>query len=791
MNLRSITLRLCWLLLIYTTGSSLDAQVIWFEPFNYGNGATSGTNQNTANPSIDWTASCATCQSGDWFEVRNGLMEGRDTNGPAVLETESIDISNWAIGVQVSVTLSKSGVLEGCPGGVSSGCNSVDWIRIEYDLDGAGYQDYTAPTGGPCSGACAGATYVTIGDFNNFTFTACPIYGDSIRLRISVQCWSMDEYMRLDNILVEPQSCNPFVLADSTIAVTCAGDADGQVWINASGAMPPYTYSLNGGPFQSSPGFTGLAPGLYTAIVQDANGAFDTLSGIMVNAPQPLALVLSSTPAACGAPVGSASVTASGGHGGYTYLWNTAPPQTGPNASGLLPGTYVLTLVDSLGCTASDSIAVGGAPPPTLAPQPDSILCPGGPGIQLQALASGQGPFTYAWSCDQPSCGLDTLFDDDPIATPGIPTTYFIQVTDANGCPSAPDTLFLDLFPEPVADAGPDIGICPGDTTTLSGTASGASPPYTYQWTPAAGLSDPSLPNPLAAPAADSYYSLTVSSGACSSQPDSVFISLNGNQVVSPVPDTVVCQGDSALLSATVTGPPAALSYQWYGPAGLLNPDGQDSVWVRPSPGSNTYTLIVDATPGCASAPYLLNVFAEQPFEHPRPESLVEFCPGEPLEIGVEAQPGYSYAWTPRTGPQDFTQPLTQVAPQQSGAYSLLVTSLDLLSDNCKVQSYPVLLQAGDCLLPNVFSPNGDGINDALNFGPYYNDIRLTVYDRWGTEVYHSAAYQNDWQGQHQQGGDCPEGVYYYVLEAKLQSGFNGQPLQRSARTSGAVTLVR
>ena len=61
--------------------------------------------------------------------------------------------------------------------------------------------------------------------------------------------------------------------------------------------------------------------------------------------------------------------------------------------------------------------------------------------------------------------------------------------------------------------------------------------------------------------------------------------------------------------------------------------------------------------------------------------------------------------------------------------------------------------------LPNIITPNGDGLNDrfvvkGLARGPW----ALTLYNRWGREVYATVDYGHDW------GGDAPAGVYYYLL---------------------------
>lgn len=70
--------------------------------------------------------------------------------------------------------------------------------------------------------------------------------------------------------------------------------------------------------------------------------------------------------------------------------------------------------------------------------------------------------------------------------------------------------------------------------------------------------------------------------------------------------------------------------------------------------------------------------------------------------------------------------------------------------------------------IPNVFTPNGDGVNDAFVIRGIeaFPQHRLVIFNRWGHEIYHSTNYKNNWAG-----GNVSEGTYYYVLEVKTPSG--------------------
>jgi gliding motility-associated-like protein len=69
--------------------------------------------------------------------------------------------------------------------------------------------------------------------------------------------------------------------------------------------------------------------------------------------------------------------------------------------------------------------------------------------------------------------------------------------------------------------------------------------------------------------------------------------------------------------------------------------------------------------------------------------------------------------------------------------------------------------------LPNVFTPNGDGVNDG--FAPvmrYVKDMNILIMDRWGKRVFEVKGPNEKWYGQNENGKDCPAGTYYYFFKA-------------------------
>ncbi|NCA87108.1 MAG: T9SS type A sorting domain-containing protein, partial [Clostridia bacterium] len=144
--------------------------------------------------------------------------------------------------------------------------------------------------------------------------------------------------------------------------------------------------------------------------------------------------------------------------------------------------------------------------------------------VMIEATpTSGQGPYIYSWT---PAAGLSNPNIRNPLANPAQPTIYTCIITDAIGC-SGEATILVQQYPQLYVQAGADDQICAGSSTSLSGSASGGALNYSYAWTPAAGLSNPNLPNPAASPSLTTTYTLTVTDGNGCQATDQVTITVN------------------------------------------------------------------------------------------------------------------------------------------------------------------------------------------------------------------------------------------------------------------------
>jgi len=163
-----------------------------------------------------------------------------------------------------------------------------------------------------------------------------------------------------------------------------------------------------------------------------------------------------------------------------TYTWSPAvslsnPLISGPTAIPATTTTYVLTVTDANGCAGFDSIVVFVLQPLNLIVTPDTITCMG-VGVNVSV---DQG-VTFLW---EPSPSASNPNAQNTTVSPVLPTTYTITVTDTFGCFNH-DSVSIDIFTPPIINAGNDVSIIPGESTTLIAWMNGGA---SFAWQPADG----------------------------------------------------------------------------------------------------------------------------------------------------------------------------------------------------------------------------------------------------------------------------------------------------------------
>ncbi|MCI0555705.1 MAG: FG-GAP-like repeat-containing protein, partial [Anaerolineae bacterium] len=212
-------------------------------------------------------------------------------------------------------------------------------------------------------------------------------------------------------------------------------------------------------------------------------------------------------------PHGTVSIMLNDGAGNFSL--SAAPDAGGPSPDGVLSadfdsdGDLDLAATNSSLNTVSILKNISNQPPVADAGADrnicagDSVIIGGNP-----TATGGNPPYDYSWT---PTVGLSNPFIANPKAAPNSTTEYAVEMTDAVGN-KATDLVIVTVNLPPTANAGDDREIVIGASATLgiNPTASGGAAPYTFSWTPATGLDDPSSANPVASPANTTTYLLTL-----------------------------------------------------------------------------------------------------------------------------------------------------------------------------------------------------------------------------------------------------------------------------------------
>ncbi|MFN5887231.1 MAG: hypothetical protein ACK438_04615, partial [Flavobacteriales bacterium] len=256
--------------------------------------------------------------------------------------------------------------------------------------------------------------------------------------------------------------------------LTCFGAQNGSIDLTPTGGTGPYTFLWNPGGITTEDR-TNLSGGIYTVTVTDGNGC-TFFTGITVGQPSEIVVSSSLTAVSCfGGNDGSINITINGGVSPLSYSW------TGPNSfssqtediSGLVAGTYSITITDATNCTVTNSPIITEPNLLSLSFSPTSTTCNGNSNGSVDLTVSGgTSPFTYSWS---------NLSINEDLTNIGA-GTYSVSVTDNKGCTASGQTTVTQ--PNAISSSSNNTNVlCNGASTgVIDLTVTGGTTPYTYAW---------------------------------------------------------------------------------------------------------------------------------------------------------------------------------------------------------------------------------------------------------------------------------------------------------------------
>ena len=485
----------------------------------------------------------------------------------------------------------------------------------------------------------------------------------------------------------------------------------------------------------------------------------------------------------------------------YSYAWtpstgisdvtSSAPLLHLPNVSGtsLLQTYYVRTsFTNKPGCSSIDSVAIRVYPNPVinfLTPE----ICLNDAIAQFTDSTftndSTTLPFLYQWNFGDPNAWAgnpNTSAAQDPAHHYSAASNYLIalKVTNSEGCTDSLSKIFTvnGAVPKAAFSVTDAAGLCSNAAVKLTNQSSvdfGTITKLQLFWGDTATVSyiddQPfpgkvyahNYPNPVSTITAGYTIRMIAFSGiTCLQQ-------LTEPVTIQPAPHIqfsfIAPLCDNAMpvnitQAAQVAGMQGSFNYFGTGVSsdGLFNPKiagaGTDSILYK-------YT----ASNNCIDSVYVPVVVIASPAVNAGPDLYV--LANESFIIDAMASgTDLNYKWSPATFLNDDAVLKPVCTPANDTYYTLTVTG----ESGCVNSSQMLVKILPNPLIPNAFSPNGDGLNDTwgIKYLNLYPDCDVKIFDRYGQLIFHSVGYKQPWDGTFK-GQLMPVGIYCYIIDTKKQ----------------------
>ncbi len=460
------------------------------------------------------------------------------------------------------------------------------------------------------------------------------------------------------------------------------------------------------------------------------------------------------------------------GGGFQTYTWNDG--SNGWFFPVFQTGLYSITVSDTNGCMASDSINV--TVNPSYIQYSDITFCEGDSVLLV-------GHYYYVSSIVYDSLGsvmgcdsITTYFltmvntfhtqqqlsicNGDSVLIAGsyksLEGTYNDTLLSVQACDSIIQTT-LTLFDIPEVRLPNDTSFCQGSTLLIDAQNPGA----TFIWSTGHLSQSIEISD-------EGQYIVTVTNSYGCSVVDSIYATTVPNPQLSVFPATAMICRDSA-VTVRVTG---ADSYFWSPSTGLSSTT--DSVVIAKPPFSITYKITGHSVYGCTSDTFMF-ISVENPPTSILPDSLF-LCEGEITWL----DPGFCFQCTYYWNNLSNTQEISIDAP---GTYWVKISN-----PACSIRDTILIKDCIEIWIPNAFSPNNDGINDEfIAKGINIVEFRMIIFNRWGNQLFESNNISFGWDGKYKE-TLCPPDVYVYYIQ---YTGYRSNLKKISKQATGMVVLIK
>ncbi len=475
-----------------------------------------------------------------------------------------------------------------------------------------------------------------------------------------------------------------------------------------------------------------------------------------------------------------------GANENWNYSWTPTDPNIisdpnigNPSVFNITESTTFTVVVsnneDGL-CSVSDEVVVMPAEPINLNLDDEYIYCQGDTAI---ITADADVEVTYVWT----NSNNEVVYEGNPLVVIDLPPgIYTVTAEDEFGCTQdaqidvsySPD-LNLEISVE-------DMFYCEGSDVELTASTSTNS---SIIWFDENGVEIGQGNEIIVTPEGDVSYTVTAIDDIGCMDTNSISLSpyIQNLTIDSP---TVLCLNEEGVATVSLSDNNMNVTYLWEPQGPIVNGQGTNEISFVLSE-TTTFIVTVMNDADCVwteSFTTNLSVFNDPVVATATP-STVNL--GEEVQLETVQDDSYSYEWSP-SETLDFDDIYNPIATpvDENTTYSVIVTNADGCTESASVAVAVVLpvCDENDVFVPNMFTPNGDGLNDTWRIeSNFIDEMELIVYSRWGEEVFKSNSQNVEWDGTFENEQLEPD-VYGYWLNVVCINGFEYV-------TQGNVTILK
>jgi gliding motility-associated-like protein len=316
----------------------------------------------------------------------------------------------------------------------------------------------------------------------------------------------------------------------------------------------------------------------------------------------------------------------------------------------------------------------------------------------------------------------------------------------------------VTVYPKPVITKSNDASICKNSSVQLF--AGGGN---LYSWSPSVSLSNSSISNPVASPAANTVYHVTVTDVNSCTNADSIRINIRPDPIFSISDPTNLCENNSMQLNAG-----GGDLYSWQ-PSGSLNNSSIPDPTASPQITTNYSVLITDTV--CNNTSTLTTTISVVSLPNVKANSSNDLdCNNDHSQLNATG--AAQYIWSPVSTLNNSRVANPVANPTTPTVYTVKGTDANGCVNYDSVKVDITDANKSGYFMASAFTPNNDGLNDCygIKYWGVIQELDFGIYNRWGERIFHTTTPGACWDGTYKGVKQNPD-VYVYLVTAKTFCG--------------------